>query len=110
MEEILHVVRDVPVSIWMTAIIGGIVFASIFNIPARRKFLSRQSDSRELAIRYDALNFIVFYFTFILSTGIIWALDRGDLSPLIVLTIAFVIYSLSFWVVLRLYIRVKDNE
>jgi len=98
-----------PMSLFL-AVLGGAVFAVVFNIPARRRLLSRESDSRQKAIRYDALNFIVFYITFIFTQGIYRVMEYDGWNALVSLTVWFALYSASFWVALQLYMRRKDRR
>lgn len=110
MDTIIETLQAVPVYIWAVAIIGGFVFAAVFNIPARQKLLSAESNTRKRAMRYDALNFIVFYITFPMAGNLAVWFDTGMAAPLIVNTAAFALYSISFWVVLRTYIWWKDRK
>ena len=89
--------------------IGGFVFAAFFNIPARRRFLSVESQARNKAVIYDALNFLVFYITFVMAQGLIWLSLTGNPTPLVDLTAWFVTYSLSFWITLKAYMYWKKT-
>jgi hypothetical protein len=104
----MDILESIPLSLWLMSAIGGVIFAAVFNIPARARFLSIESNTRDKAIRYDALNFLVFYITFILPLGSLWGMNTGDWSPLWILTVMFVTYSVAFWLVLRSYIAWKD--
>ena len=95
---------DIPLFFYLIAGIGGFIFAAVFNIPARRKLLSEKTESRGRAMKYDALNFLTFYFTFIIPLGIMRHHEAGEWNALGFLTIMFIVYSVSFWVVLRTYI------
>lgn len=110
LEEILAAFSTVSPASVLLAAIGGVVFAVFFNIPARRKLLSRESDTRKKAMRYDALNFTVFFATFILAQGILRVATEGGWPALASLVTWFVVYSVAFWAVLSCYIYWKDSQ
>ena len=110
MDSILEALQTVTTQQWIITIIGGIVFAAVFNIPARSKFLSHESNTRTMAVRYDALNFIVFYFTFPLAQGLVALGNHGDITRLAVVSATFWLYSLAFWIVLWGYMKFKDKR
>lgn len=109
LDTLLSTLTDAPAWLWEITIIGGIVFAAVFNIPARKKFLSRESNTRKMALRYDALNFVLFYITFVASSNLVFGMENGDFSPFILNSAAFLVYSVSFWAVLQVYLYWKDK-
>lgn len=110
MEEILSILQSITLADWALAVIGGAVFAAFFNIPARRKFLSHESLSRHKAVVYDALNFLVFYMTFIFAQGFEGYLTTGNAFRLVSVSALFITYSLAFWTVLKTYMYIKDKN
>ena len=106
----MEFLEAVPLAVWAMAAIGGVVFAAVFNIPARSKLLSIESNTRQRAMRYDALNFVTFYITWIVPIGILWGLNNGDWGPLVVASALFLTYSVAFWVVLKTYMSWKDRD
>ena len=95
---------DIPMAFFVVAVLGGLVFALGFNIPARRKLLSRQTEERGRAMKYDALNFLTFFITFIVPMGFMRHQASGQWDALVFLTTLFIVYSVGFWVPLRIYI------
>ena len=110
MDSTVEALQTISTQQWMITIIGGIVFAACFNIPARSKYLSRESDTRKMAVRYDALNFIVFFFTFPLAQGLVALQNHGDITRLVVVSVTFWLYSLAFWLVLWTYMKLKSKR
>lgn len=108
-DEIISTLCSIGLQDWALAVIGGMIFAGVFNIPARKRFLSRESDSRHKAVIYDALNFLVFYITFIFAQGMETYVSEGSIARLTSVTALFLVYTLSFWIVLKSYMRYKDN-
>lgn len=110
MDTLVNVLETTPLWVWAISIIGGLVFAGMFNIPARRRLLSSESDTRKMAMRYDALNFLVFFITFPLAGNMMFFFMTGNAEPVILNTMAFGLYSLAFWVMLRAYMTWKDRK
>lgn len=110
MDSIVTALQTISTQQWLITIIGGIVFAACFNIPARSRYLSHESNTRKMAVRYDALNFIVFFITFPLAQGLVALQNHGDITRLVVVSATFWLYSLAFWAVLWTYMRFRDRR
>lgn len=108
-ENIMEVLVEAPPWLWFIAVIGGMTFAGVFNIPLRNALLSEESNTRGKALRYDAMNFLVFYMTFVAAGNGMLFLETGDYGPFVLNTAAFWLYSAAFWLVMQIYMHWKGR-